>query len=227
MTSNISSLRIWKNSRKRAAEIVRGIFGGDSIHCSLEQVKVTFFVIFCTLLPIDLKLSYMQNKRLSLSYSEFFLRRIGPILLFVHLAVLLIFFRSWHKEIVLILIISLTSIFFMSMISFLDYSKLKKNFSIKQLSLDADKLTIDSVSYAADQIRSITPLSAQNILDKYNIYLIEILTVDGQRYLVFDRDVAWKLESATIKSLREITAFNPKIMERKYIDGIVALKSQV
>ncbi|WP_158655620.1 hypothetical protein [Sphingobacterium sp. HMA12] len=113
------------------------------------------------------------------------------------------------------------------MISFLDYSKLKKNFSIKQLSLDADKLTIDSVSYAADQIRSITPLSAQNILDKYNIYLIEILTVDGQRYLVFDRDVAWKLESATIKSLREITAFNPKIMERKYIDGIVALKSQV
>jgi len=165
----------------------------------------------------------MQNKRLSLSYTEFFVRRIGPILLVVHLAVLPFFLWSWEEEIVFILIISSTSIFFMSLISFLDYSKLKKNVPITQLSLAADKLIIEDASYAADQIRSITPLSAQNILDKYYIYLIEIITTDGKRYLIFDRDIAWKLESPTIKALRQVTAFNAKIMERKYIDGLVDL----
>lgn len=165
-------------------------------------------------------------KKINASYYEFFFIRYGVIVLAIHLVMVPITLIYKEKDIPLLACVTLPCCFFVFLICFSEYRRLKKGVTLATVALiDNDQLLINGAPYTPEKIEGVTSLSVSNALDRFYVFLIEIETIDGNIYYCLDKRMNWKFESPTIRLLNKTQQFSSKVKGSKIIpNGFPGLK---
>lgn len=166
-------------------------------------------------------------KKINSSYYEFFFYRYGVIVLAIHLVMIPITLIYKEKDIPLLACVTIPSFFFLFLICFSEYRRLKKNIKLANVAIDGNDLLINEISYSPEQIDGITSLSVRNALDKFYIFLVEIKTTDGEVFHCLDKRLNWKFESPTERLLIKNASFSLKVKASRTIEnGFTGLNHQ-
>ena len=168
-------------------------------------------------------------KKLSTTYLKLFVFRYGIILLAVILIMGALCLLGPEKNGALFTITLILGMLFFSVLSLLDYRRLKKNIRLASVSLVNNTLWINGQMFTLDSIREITPLSVgEGINDKNAFSLIEIRMADGKAYYFLDQPLDWKFRSRTIKLLRRLPELSLKIREERTVtEGLASLSGKL
>ena len=166
-------------------------------------------------------------KKINASYYEFFFFRYAIIVFVIHLVMVPITLIYKEKDIPLLFCVTIPCCFFLFLICFSEYRRLKKNIQLAEVKLTDNTLLINNTPYSAGQIDGITSLSVRDALDKYNLYLVEFKTADCDIYYCLDKPMNWKFESPTIQLLNKHAQFSSKTKESTVVtNGFQGLKQK-
>lgn len=153
----------------------------------------------------------MNTKLLSQSYLAYCCVVFGPIVLFALVPMVILA----NGDSTLLLCLVLFCIISVSLISVFGYFRLKKNIHLHKVILENEGLRIDDVTFHADQIELITSIGLRNVLNKYNLYLVEIKMINGKYYYFLDRPMGLKFKSPSIRLLKKHNLLASKVNDKE------------